>query len=302
MRHPGGRRCCMRAQLFIHYRRLVAGVVLCASAVCAIAPATSGAGNWALGPTTLRSCGNRTSYADPINVVFIGTHATWRNSQRLVGQERSNHSALKWRTVSFLAGGSQSITDSSHPDGCFAMPTPEVFPSTSFLEAQSSTGGIHKHHTRYFQQTRPLSAGNPPFLITAQDAHRDIKTSRCKGPGSIDVPPSDIFDWLPSYYAFNDRVPVKVDGATDGGYNKAQREFLKAFSDRKLHTVWTSSAKGRQFMQCPEDTPPRRYMVGWNGKTFGFQLSQTIACQTNALGLGWHSGPARVFGHCPSGN
>lgn len=256
----------MRASTTIG-QRLVACAVLVGSVWLAASGPSASAAELKLAPVTLRDCTHR-MHADPINVAFDGPRATAENVQRLVGYARSGPD-LQWRTTSGFAGGRQSIVDSS--DG-------QCFPQ----DGQSSLGFWHKHHTRYFQQLDPFfTSGGTTFLITGLDAHRDVKSSHCKGPGSI--------------AGLNDRVPVKDNGFTDGGYNQAQREFVKAFPELKAKRH-RSSAQGERFIQCPDDSPPNRYAVRWNGWLQYFSLFSTIPCQNP-----WHR--FKVYlGSCPSGN
>lgn len=244
------------------YAALVGGLCF------AFGAAPASAAQLKLGPTTLRDCTSRQS-ADPINVAFVGPRATAANTQRLVGYDRSG-SDLKWRTTSSpYAGGRQYIVDSS--DG-----------QCSFQDGQSSNGVLDKHHTRYFQQLDPfIASGGTDFLFTGLDAHREVKSPHCKGAGDV--------------AGVNDRVPVKHNGFTDGGYNQGQREFLKAFSDLKAPRH-RSPAQGARFIQCPGDSPPRRYTVGWNGWLQYFNVYQTIPCQNP-----WHRFKVWL-GSCPSGN
>lgn len=266
----------MRSRM-INRRRITRGLLL--GILCLVVMPTTAAARAALtlAPTTLRDCTDSTkNHADPINVAFVGPRATWQNTQRLVGYDRSGPH-LMWRTTSGAAGGQQHIVDFSD----------NLCPRQN---GQSSVHFWHKHHTRYFQQFDPFlpsSGSTPPYWLTGLDAHRDVKSRHCKGPGSIDPP-------LTGQH-FNDRVPVKDNGFTDGGYNQAQREFQKAFPDYKAKRK-PSPAQGERFVQCPEDDPPNRYVVGWNGWVQYFSLFETVPCQDP-----WHRGAARVLGSCPSG-
>lgn len=253
-------------------RRTKLRVVATLASVAALSslPQPAAGASFTLGATTLRTCGDRASVADPVNVMFVGTAGRWQNSQRLVGRKREGHE-LRWRTVTLLAGGKQSILDASHRDGCFVQ------------KGQSSSGVFHKHHTRYFEQSKPLFYSfATPYYVTVQDGHRDVKSAHCKGPGSQG--PLD----------FNDRVPIKDNGFRDGGYNQAQREFLHAFADRKGR-AYRSSARHIRFVQCQDEAPPRRYSVPWNGVLQSFYLNDHIECQ----GIAWHL-VRRYLGECPS--
>lgn len=237
-----------------------------------------------MGGTTLRKCGStaKTNHADPVNVAFIGTHASWQNSQRAVGRDYKGdpHTpGLKWRTtVGILPGGAQSIDNSGT---CTKNDAQSSRGSGLFRFLDRDLSGT-KRHTRFFEQTIPLNfnpGGSAHYLATVQDAHRDVKSGHCRGYGSVGP--------------LNDRVPTKINGRTDGGYNDAQRLFQKAFppggapfKGKAYHTP-----HDERFVQCAGEKSPTRYTVGWNGVLQFFILNTNITCQGD-----WGS-----KGNCPAG-
>ena len=225
-----------------------------------------------LGPTTLRDCEGRDP-ADPINVGFVGSHASWQNSQRLVGKD-GDGPELMWRTTRRVAGGAQSIDNGTV---CTRM------------DAQSARGtGVRrneahaKRHTRFFEQILAYTLnddGSYRSLLTGQDAHRDVKRGRCRGPGSVGP--------------VNDAVPHDVDGFEGGGYDSAQRLFLRAFPHRRSR-VRRGPAQMR-FVQCAHEPPPRRYSVGWNGILQTFRVDGFEECQGD-----WSRRFQPDLGDCPT--
>lgn len=255
---PSGRRQPYAGGRAAAWLGLAVALSLASAAIPRSASADLQTPQYRLGETTLRDCEGRDP-ADPINVAFTGFSASWQNSQRLIGYDFDGPE-LKWRTTKKAAGGSQYIKNGA---ACTRM------------NAQSSRGtGVRpepdlsdtKRHTRFFEQILPLVAnqdGSDAILLTVQDAHRDVKSAKCRGPGS--------------FGPVNDRVPLKINGRTDGGYNDAQRLFLSAFRDRR---TMTRRGPGRlRFVQCADEEPPRRYSVPWNGLVEFFELNIDIGCQ-----------------------
>lgn len=252
---------------------LLGAVVVALIATSAPAAEAQTQGNFRLGPTTLRDCDGK-SRADPINVGFVGTNASWQNSQRLVGRDRPGPE-LMWRTTNRLAGGSQAIMNGVVCRG---------------MQAQSSRGSgfrdseAHaKRHTRFFEQILAYTLNGDlsiRSLLTGQDAHRDVKRRNCRGPGS--------------FRGLNDAVPRDIDGFSGGGYDSAQRLFLRAFADRRSRLRF-SPATGMRFVQCGYEKPPRRYSVGWNGIVQTFRLDDHVECQGD-----WTRRGRVDKGRCPS--
>lgn len=231
--------------------------------------------NYRMGPVTLRDCKGKDP-ADPVNVAFSGPLASWQNSQRLVGFDFDGPE-LKWRTnLGNVPGGPQSIMNGA---------------ACTRLDGQSSRGsGVTggdlrktKRHTRFFEQTTAFAINKEDLtdalLLTVQDAHRDVKSIHCKGVGSAGP--------------VNDRVPVKINGRTDGGYNDAQRLFMRAFPNRR-GAVGRGPAEMR-FVQCAREGPKYKYSVPWNGVVQFFGLSNQVACQ------GTWDRFLPITGKCPTG-
>jgi hypothetical protein len=228
------------------------------------------AGTWSFGSTTLRDCTGKRA-ADPINVAFVGTAASWQNSQRLVGRDRPGPE-LKWRTTFGIAGGTQSIQNG---------------PTCTTMDAQSSRGtGFRdtpahtKRHTRFFEQITAFtrnSDGSTRSLLTVQDAHRDVKR-RCSAPDAR--------------AGITDAIPRDIDGFPGGGFDNGQMLFRRAFADRTFK-VRRGPARMR-FVQCSTDAN-KRYSVGWNGLVYLFRLDDQVACQGD-----WSRPLLPDIGRCPS--
>lgn len=105
---------------------------------------------------TLRSCPGGKA-ADPINVAFVGTHATAGNSRDLIADR-----GLKWGGNDYPFGGSRQwiINDDG---GCHHD------------DHQNTRGIRNKHHTREFE----LADSQHGDRVTLQDAHRDVKRLKC---------------------------------------------------------------------------------------------------------------------------
>lgn len=283
----------------------VAGaMLLVAAALMALTSSSAVAAedvDYRMGPFTLRNCNGtspgdtrRQTIADPVNVVFFGPFASWQNSQRGVGYEYDYEDTsppgitrgLEWRTT-HLTGGSQHITNGA---ACSEQD------SSSSRGSGVRRGTNAKRHTRYFEQILPFVAepdGDDKSLLTVQDAHRDVKGRTCRGPGSLG--------------RVNDRIPRKVDGFPDGGFNNAQRLFVKGFprpgSDVPAVRSTDFRSVGRtprrmRFIQCASEQPPKRYSVGWNGIVAFFYAGSRISCQDS-----WRpfDNDAWRFGDCPLG-
>lgn len=232
--------------------------------------ANADAGRYLFGATTLRDCDRRRA-ADPLNVAFVGTHASWQNSQRLVGRDRPGPE-LRWRTTFRVAGGPQSIMNGAN---------------CTLMDAQSSRGtGVSggpanaKRHTRFFEQFTAFTRnddGSPRSLITVQDAHRDIKR-RCSAPDAI--------------LGVTDAVPGDIDGYP-GGFDDGQRLFRRAFADRSFKRVRRGPSHMR-FWQCATDAK-KRYSVGWNGWQYMFRLDDHVECQGD-----WSRRFLPDVGRCPT--
>lgn len=242
--------------------------------------------SYRMGGTTLRKCGTtaKSNHADPVNVAFVGTHASWQNSQRAVGRDYQGPDTpgLKWRTTRAVAGGHQSISNS----GACTRDNGQSSRGSGANVFDTDLSGT-KRHTRFFEQTIPLSFNSDQsarYLLTVQDAHRDVKSRRCRGPGSINTPIGSL----------NDRVPVKINGYRDGGYNDAQRLFYKAYppGGGPFRGKAYRTPNRERFVQCAKEDRPRRYSVGWNGILQFFLLNVNIECQS-----GW----PRFKGDCPLG-
>jgi hypothetical protein len=255
------------------YRTSAALVAAAIAGLLAVAPvAEAQRATVRLGPTTLRDCEGKDP-ADPINVGFVGSHASWQNSQRLVGKDGEGPE-LMWRTTRAIAGGAQSIQNGTV---CTRM------------DAQSARGtGVRrseanaKRHTRFFEQLLAYTLNDDDSfrsLLTGQDAHRDIKRGHCRGPGSVG--------------RLNDAVPRDIDGFEGGGYDSAQRLFLRAFDHRRSR-VRRGPAQMR-FVQCGHEAPPLRYSVGWNGILQTFRVDGFEECQGD-----WHRRFAPDLGDCPT--
>lgn len=227
--------------------------------------------------------------ADPINVAFIGTHASWQNTQRAVGFEFHDDDAptkgLKWRTTKIVAG--QNL-----PGGVQCVKNGFIRVEQN---AQSSRGSGFRHggtnakrHMRFFEQTEPFSkndAGGLRYLQTVGDAHRDLKDSNCRGPGSAGP--------------LNDRVPLRINGRT--GYDDGQYLFRRAFPPEGTPfrgRAIPTSERDRQYTQCAKSS--NKYTVGWNGKLYFFTLNaKRFGCQKRNLVSGsvdaW-----QPLGQCPT--
>ncbi len=257
--------------------------------------------DYRMGPYTLRNCQGTTprdnrpqTAADPVNVAFFGPFASWQNSQRAVGFEYEYEDTsppgitrgLKWRTTGGNSGGTQRIVNGA---AC-----------TTQNQASSRGSGFRggpnaKRHTRFFEQILPFVAdpdGTDKSLLTVQDAHRDLKSRRCRGPGSFLGGP------------VNDRVPRKIDGFTDGGYNNAQRLFTAGFPTPGDNgaavrvTDFVQTPRRMRFIQCAGEQPPRRYSVGWNGVLAFFYAYSRIPCQDSIRPF---DDDAWRFAVCPRG-
>lgn len=259
-------------------------ILTAASAVLVVGTAGTSATNAAaagnrLSPYTLRQCiedpTRPSNIADPVNVAFIGTHASWQNSQRLVGKDGGGPE-LKWRTTYKLAaGGVQQILDDRR---CKSMNAQSVR-GFGLRDDEKNT----KRHTRYFEQFTPFTTnadGSLRALRTAQDAHRDVKRAPCKGPGSAGP--------------LNDAVPRDIDGFPGGGFDSAQRLFIRAFPSRR-GLAERSPERGRRFVQCASEAPPRRYSVRWNGIVQRFVVDDFVECQGD-----WSRRFLPDVGKCPT--
>jgi len=266
---------------------------VCGLGLFAPVAAWSAGPNYRMGPYTLRDCRGK-SPADPVNIAFFGTHGSWQNSQRAVGYDYDvdddappgEARGLKWRTTGGLAGGSQSIMNGA---ACTRMD------SQSSRGSGFRSGPNAKRHTRFFEQILAFSLNTrneEASSLTVQDAHRDLKSRQCAGPGSRGQ-------------RLNDRVPRKVDGFRDGGYNNAAQLFKRGFppsgSTGRVAPRFTDIARTphrMRFVQCGYEEPPLRYTVGWNGVVNFFSLYGNVPCQDSRRPF---DDDAWRFGNCPLG-
>lgn len=162
---------------------------------------------------TYRGCRNGVGdrLSDPINVVFIGSHATGGNVRDMIAVH-----GLKWPDRGPLNGGTAYIND----------------PMNSTCRSQdesNSKGTITKHHVREWS----ISGTQHGNLVAAANAHRDVKTTKCGG-----------------FLGINDTVPasVRYHKRKYSGFDVAQQEFLDAYPDRRAGTQ--TRPEGYVFTQC----------------------------------------------------
>jgi len=201
--------------------------------------------------------------ADPVNIAFIGTHASWQNTMRAIGYEFDESDrptrGLKWRQMRG-AGGKQCILNGfvrTLQDGQLAR-------GSGFRGGRNA-----KRHIRLFEQTEAYSLNKDSsqrFLLTVGDAHRDLKSVNCPGPGALAK-------------VANDKVPREINGRS--GYDDAAYLFRRAFpptgTPYESHTQDTGH-RGQRFSQCA-GSKSTRYFVPWNGQRVHFTLGARIKCQ-----------------------
>lgn len=202
--------------------------------------------------------------ADPVNVAFLGTHASWQNTMRAIGFRFDDGDkptrGLEWRTTRGVAGGTQCVKNGG----------PRTLQDAQSARGSGVRGGHNaKRHIRLFEQTLPFSLNKDAsvrWYLTVGDAHRDRKSVTCPGPGAVGV-------------TGNDRVPRLINGRS--GYDDAQHLFIRAFPPHGTPgqtKVQDTGNRGQKFMQCA-GSKRTRYKVPWNGQLYYFNLSAQIGCQ-----------------------